>query len=98
MPHTKSTRSAVRPVVRPNKKVKQPAKPVSEDADELAALPVANIRKAPEIDIHDDVIGIIEEKPEVDPLLAEEDSEDGAGEEATLDEEEINPFGDKWEV
>jgi hypothetical protein len=60
--------------------------------------PNKKIEKIPDIDLHDDLVQVIDEKPEVDPLLAEEESDDAATEEATLDEEEINPFGDKWEV
>lgn len=40
---------------------------------------------------------IVEEKIEEDPLVKEENSDELESEEATLDEEELNPFGDKWE-
>ena len=56
------------------------------------------IKNVPDVDLHDDLSNIVEEKPEVDPLLAEEEPDDSVSEEASLDEEEINPFGDKWEV
>lgn len=38
--------------------------------------------------------GISDEKPVADPLLAEEEAEE---EESGIDDEELNPFGDKWE-
>ena len=89
MPTTKSSRS--------NKKTKLVSKVSDEEVDEVVA-PASKISKVVEVDIQDDVIGIVEEKPEADPLLAEEDVEDAASEESALDDEEINPFGDKWEV
>lgn len=39
---------------------------------------------------------IVEEKNE-EVVLAEEDQEELALDDAGMDEEEINPFGDKWE-
>lgn len=89
MPHTKQSRSI--------KKTKPITKDQTEETEEVVA-PVSKISKAVEVDIQDDVIGIVEEKPEIDPLLADDESDDSATEEAGLDDEEINPFGDKWEI
>ena len=69
MPTTKSSRS--------NKKTKLVSKVSDEEVDEVVA-PASKISKVVEVDIQDDVIGIVEEKPEADPLLAEEDVEDAA--------------------
>ena len=83
------------------KKKNKPAKPVNEidtEADETEAAPIENIKKIKEVDITEDVIGVVEEKAEVDPLMGDEESEDSIGEDSGLDEEEIDPFGDKWEV
>ncbi len=68
----------------------------SEESNSPAILPVGKIKSALEVDIPDDVIGVIEEKAEVDPLLAEEETDEAA--EDSLDDDEVNPFGDKWEV
>ncbi|MEI7462821.1 MAG: hypothetical protein WCK03_00305 [Candidatus Taylorbacteria bacterium] len=89
MPHNKQLRS--------NKKPKTLIKDTSEDADDIAA-PVSKINKVIDIYIQDDVVGVVEEKPETDPLTTNEESDESASEESGLDDEEINPFGDKWEV
>jgi hypothetical protein len=89
MPHTKSPRSS--------KKVKSVSQDSADDSGRVAVVPISKIKNIPDVDLHDDVIGIVDEKPEVDPLHAEEESDDLASEES-LDDEEINPFGDKWEV
>ena len=68
----------------------------AEESNGPAILPVGKIKSALEVDIPDDVIGVIEEKVEVDPLLAEEETDEAA--EDSLDDDEVNPFGDKWEV
>ncbi len=83
---TKNARSKTKKVV------------TSTDAEETApegdAIP-SKIKKPIEIDEPEPVIGI-EEKPEEDPLLGAVE-EDEASEEAVLDGEELNPFGDRWE-
>ncbi len=91
MPHTKNIQS--------KNKVKAAKKSTTTpDLDELInEPPVAKIQKVIDVvDIHDDISGTIEEKPEVDLSPGEEDA-DEAGEEG-LDDDEVNPFGDKWEV
>jgi hypothetical protein len=92
MPHTKTTQ-----LERKNKpSVRTPL--LTLEIDEVVSEPVPKIIKTIDIlDIHDDVSGIVEEKPEVDPLLAEEETDESAADEV-LDEDEVNPFGDKWEV
>lgn len=57
-----------------------------------------NIKKIIEIDITEETVPL-DEKAEEETLAAEdaEDAEDAAVEEITLDDDELNPFGDKWE-
>jgi hypothetical protein len=59
--------------------------------------PRKEIKPVDVIDLHDDISGIIDEKPEVDPLATEEETDESAADEV-LDDDEVNPFGDKWEV
>jgi hypothetical protein len=40
---------------------------------------------------------IIDEKSDDDLPVVTEDGEDSLGDELSLDDEELNPFGDKWE-
>ncbi len=89
MPRTKPTSV--------KKKVKRTEVDQTEETGDSESLPTSKIKKIAEVDIHEDVIGVIEEKVEVDPLLAEEETDETAAEEA-LDDDEVNPFGDKWEV
>ncbi len=49
------------------------------------------------IDEHVEIGEVVEEKPEEDTAVKAEEAEDLLGEELGLDDEELNPFGDKWE-
>ena len=69
--------------------------PQEENEDILE--PKVGKAKPIEVDIPEPIIGI-DEKPEVDPLLSDEETEDSPAEEAGLDDDEVNPFGDKWEL
>lgn len=53
-------------------------------------------KKPIEIDDHEPIIGG-EEKVEEDPLIAPSEDDELVGEELSLDGEELNPFGDRWE-
>ncbi|MFA6601416.1 MAG: hypothetical protein WCT02_00940 [Candidatus Paceibacterota bacterium] len=67
----------------------------SEEEDLPIDLTATKAKKAPEIDLIEEVL-VTEEK--VDPEApVVEDGEDAEGEEVTLDDEDLNPFGDKWE-
>lgn len=79
-------------------KSKKSGAPVEEHAEhELEAdVPISKNKKPIEIDEPEPVIGI-EEKVEEDPLVAAVEEDDSA-EEISLDGEELNPFGDRWEV
>jgi hypothetical protein len=48
------------------------------------------------LDEHGDEIIATEEKEPADPLLGATIEE--ADEDAAIDDEELNPFGDKWEI
>jgi len=89
MPHTKSSRST--------KKTKAAVQDTIDEIGLAVATPITKIKNIPDVDLHDDVVGLVDEKPEVDPLHTEEEADELAAEES-LDDEEINPFGDKWEV
>ncbi len=84
------------------KKVEAPAgaETIEEEADEETAL-ISPLKEKViiEIEERDDVVGPVD-KMVADPLLeAQSVSIDGAETEETgLDEEEIDPFGDKWEA
>jgi hypothetical protein len=42
-------------------------------------------------------VSVVEEKIEEDPLIGATEEDELASDEATLDTEELNPFGDRWE-
>ena len=65
------------------------------DEDDIPA-PVA-IKSAPIVDIDDPVSTLPLEEKVVDDPLAPDSEEAEEAEDETLAEEEINPFGDKWE-
>jgi hypothetical protein len=72
-------------------------KSVHQSGDEEGVVtPTVAISKQPFIIDEPEVLIGVEEKVEDDGLPVAEDAEE-EGEEATLDAEEINPFGDKWE-
>ena len=68
-----------------------------KDVGDSAILVPNKLVKISDTDLHEDVASIVEEKIEVDPLIADEESDETSADEA-LDDDEINPFGDKWEV
>ncbi len=73
------------------------AKPIEAHEDgvaEIDPIPLKN-KKPLEIDEPEVAVAGVEEKIEEDPLVAA--VEDEESEEAVLDGEELNPFGDRWE-
>ena len=52
--------------------------------------------KIVEIDDSEPITPTVEEKVEEDPLVAATEDEDGS-DEISLDGEDLNPFGDRWE-
>ena len=79
-----------------HKKISKATKAPVTEADEIVpVIPIKGKLPIVELDDHEGVA--LDEKPEDDPLATNEETEDAASEEADL-EEEIDPFGDKWEV
>lgn len=78
---------------------KAAAKPATVETEEhLEAFPKA--KKVVEIEEPEAVIGVVEEKEEKldeDGMPITEDEDEAGTEEAGIDDEEVNPFGDKWE-
>lgn len=59
-------------------------------------MPTVKNKKPVEIYEPEPIVVGVEEKIEEDPLVPATEEEDDA-EEATIDSEELNPFGDRWE-
>jgi len=77
-------------------------KPVQKDVEtegEIETTEIDGPKAKKEIDLEAalEPAVIVEEKIEDDIASTPEDGEDELGEEAVLDDEELNPFGDKWE-
>ncbi len=66
------------------------------ETEEVMDIPPTKSKKPLELDLPEPVIGT-DEKPEVDPLIPEEETDETTSEEVSLDDDELNPFGDKWE-
>ncbi|MEK7641984.1 MAG: hypothetical protein AAB365_03270 [Patescibacteria group bacterium] len=83
-------------VKHPRTKIHKAVAPTEEhdEAVESEVLPV-KIKKAIEIDEPEPAVIGVEEKLEEDPLATP--TEDDEAEELSLDGEELNPFGDRWE-
>lgn len=58
---------------------------------------MSQTKKTIELDLPEDTVPVTEEKIIDDESPAAEDAEDAAADEISLDDEELNPFGDKWE-
>ena len=69
---------------------------IDENTEEIDTIsPKSKIKKVVEIEPTDILPEVLEEKIEEDTLPTEAEDEDE--ELPTLDDEELNPFGDKWE-
>jgi hypothetical protein len=78
-------------------KMKKPAVKEPGNEEEMVISPLAQKAKMPiELD-EPESISVLDEKPETDPLAPEEESDEFAAEDVGL-EDEIDPFGDKWEA
>ncbi len=69
---------------------------IPKEEDVLIEIEPLKVKKPIEIDLPEEPAVIEEKLVEEDPLAAEE-TEEAAVEEITLDDDELNPFGDKWE-
>lgn len=90
MPQAKALRAK-------SKKI-EPAKPAPEHDDEEQEEAVADapkIKKVIEVDDHEPAI-VGDEKLDDDAPVPGDD-ENLSSDDASLDDEELNPFGDKWE-
>lgn len=54
-------------------------------------------KKAVDLESALEPVSIIDEKVEDETLVLTDEGDESVGEEISLDDEEINPFGDKWE-
>ncbi len=70
----------------------------TETEEQLEAFPKI-VKKIIEVEDPEAILGVEEKEEKLDedgmPIVGEED--DANAEEATIDDEEVNPFGDKWE-
>ncbi len=87
---TKTSTKSIRP-----KTKKATVEVVQEEQIHEADITPSKVKKPLEID-EPEVVGGIEEKLEEDPLIGATEDEESS-EEASLDGEELNPFGDRWE-
>ncbi|MEN9912673.1 MAG: hypothetical protein RLY66_81 [Candidatus Parcubacteria bacterium] len=85
----------------PTAKKTKKVDPIVEEHDEAEEhredAPAAKAKKPIEIEEHEPILGGTDEKVEEDPLAAPAEDDELAGEELSLDGEELNPFGDRWE-
>jgi|GEM_PF-931188 len=95
----KSAAKVVKPVKKPIKKIEKDVEEIDEieiDVDEVSD-GKGKVKKTIEIDAAD-ILPEVEEKvlEEESPLLGleDEDSDESIG----IDSEDLNPFGDKWEM
>ncbi len=68
----------------------------TNEAEELLTEPLSPTKKV--VDFDDDTVPVVGEKmDELEEFEVEDTTEDSDDSEASLDDEEIDPFGDKWE-
>ena len=77
-------------------KVRKPAETEAGDEDAVIAANPLKAKKPVELDVVEAVIGI-DEKIDPEAPIVEEGAEETAAEELGIDDDEIDPFGDKWE-
>ena len=98
MSPTKTTHARI---ARTKVSMKAKARPVEASAEsaevEILETPTLVPKRVIEIEIPEEVPAAVEEKTDDESAASEEGAEDGTGEELTLDDDELNPFGDKWE-
>lgn len=69
-----------------------------EASNEEEMMPVISPKAKMPIDIDEpEPVSVLDEKPETDPLAPDEETDEFASDDMGL-EEEIDPFGDKWEA
>ena len=82
-----------------SKKIKKvdPKKEESVDEETEVAEPLTAKKKIIEIDEPEPGVALTEEKVSDEDAPPSEDGEETSSEEAALDDDEVDPFGDKWE-
>lgn len=81
-----------------NKKVKSKSAEVeSETENDVAEIGDPKTKKVIDIEAALEPAAIVDEKIEDEIPPIAEDLEDASSEEISLDDDELNPFGDKWE-
>jgi len=71
---------------------------VAHQEEEEVIKPAVKGKKSLEIELPEEpAVLSLEEKPEDETPVVAEDAEELAAEEVSLDDDELNPFGDKWE-
>ena len=91
MPHNRATKTKQKSKLAE----KKPADETEEHEEEGAS---AKTPKIVEIDEPEPVIGAVEEKLEDEAPVVTEDDELLSSDDAGLDDEEVDPFGDKYEI
>lgn len=84
------------PTAKKTKKI-APVVEEHEEAEEHHDDAPSKAKKPIEIDEHEPILGGTDEKLEEDPLAAPTEDDELSGDELSLDGEELNPFGDRWE-
>jgi len=95
----KPKKMAAKTPVKANKKTTKPVVAVVEETDEEEidiVTPKSASKKPLEIDVAEILPETDEKIDEEAPVIGAEDEESEEG--LSLDEEELNPFGDKWEM
>jgi len=72
------------------------SKPEKSEEEEVIDLRAQAIKKPVEFDLADPTA--VDEDAKSDPLAPTDESDELASDDAALDDEELNPFGDKWEM
>lgn len=82
------------------KKTKKPAEPVianeSDDSEDDAPVLPTKIKMPVDLEDADSSVPLVEDKADGDPLLADQEIDDMTDDSGI--EDEIDPFGDKWEA
>ena len=98
MPNTKKTKSKKKVVAAKvaSKIKKVAAVVVADSSDSLEPIP-SKIKKPTDLELPEEAPVIFENKDDDEVPLDSEEAEEIAADEPALDDEELNPFGDKWE-
>ena len=82
-------------IVVKNKEIEKEKNPIDEEEVDEVVDPKA--KKAVDLESALEPVSIIDEKVEDETPVLTDESDESVGEEISLDDDELNPFGDKWE-